>query len=392
MNREVLGAIIVALMAAAAGVGFLAGGGATPGGTIASTTLSTRVTTATSTVTLWQTTTVTTTVESTVTLGNQSSPYPYSSVKIAGVPLGGDTVLADPGAAEVYVAADGSPTIDVVDSSTNTLAAAIHLPENSTGSIAAGDGMVFAPMYGPFYYIFTFNDTTNSGGHLIPAHVQYVAFDSVTGVLYGSYNDSIVGINPETNAILWNSSVGYSISDLAVSSAKGMVYALGCRNFFVCGAEISFVNATSGSVISQEETGSAYYPTMTVDPKTGIVYVSGEAEVISYGPYGYLIYKSNPLTCGPFIAMTYNTASHQLVMAPQNYDYLLFYDGTSLALVNMYFLPAPQSAPHAMAYDSANGEIYVLLPGQGLVALQGNEPNGRINSTLIAPAYNCLPV
>ena len=378
MNREVMGAIMVALIAAAAGVGFLAGGGAAP---------------RSATVTLRQTTTVTTTIESTVTLGNQSSPYPYSSEKVAGIPLGGDAALADPGAAKVYVAAAGSPTIEVVDSSTNTLAGAIHLPENSTGSIAVGDGMVFAPMYGPSHYILTFNDTTDSGGRLIPAHVQYVAFDSVTGVLYGSYNDSVVGINPETNAILWNSSVGYAVSDLAVSTVKGMVYALGCRNSFVCGAEISFLNATSGNVVSQEETGSAYYPTMTVDPTTGIVYVSGEAELISYGPGGYLIYKSNPLTCGPFIAMTYNTASHQLVMVPQDYDYLLFYDGTSLALVNMYSLPAaPQSASHGMAYDSANGEIYVLVPGQGLVALQGSEPNGRINSTLIAPAYNCLPV
>lgn len=300
----------------------------------------------------------------------------------------------DPDAHEIFVISAGSAVVTVVDSTTNTVKATINLPEASTGSITLGNGTVYIPINVPANpYIYTINETTDAGGQLIPANVGDIVYDTANGMIYGQHGNFTVGISARSALLIWNTSIGYAASGLAVGDSSGVVYALGCSAFgLVCGSEITFLDANNGEIIAQNQPGSAYYATMTVNEESGLVYVSGGEELVSYGPYGNQIYKTNPLTCGPFIGMANNPQSDQVIMIPQDYNYLLVYDGWSLALVNMYALPAaPSMASQVVAYNPGNRMIYVLLPGE-LVSLNGSEPLGHVNSTLIAPSQNCLPV
>jgi hypothetical protein len=75
-------------------------------------------------------------------------------------------------------------------------------------------------------------------------------------------------------------------------------------------------------------------------------------------------------------------------MAPQNYDYLLVYDGTSGALVNMYSFPGSIGS---LAFDPNTNEIYVSESG-GLLVLRNSPSMGNVNANLIGAYSNCLPV
>jgi hypothetical protein len=134
--------------------------------------------------------------------------------------------------------------------------------------------------------------------------------------------------------------------------------------------------------------GSPYYATATIDEKTGIVYVSGEAELVALNPYGTVIYHYNPDTCGPFIGMADDPALNQVIMAPQNYDYLLVYDGLSGNLLNMYSLP---SSPQYVTFNPVTNETYAIV-SESLLTFKGVTSTGHANDSLIGAGQFCSPV
>ncbi len=381
--------LLLVVILVGAGVGFLAGttsAGATFTLTSATTTTTTIAKTTVETFTVASSTTVT------LTANPAANPLTFSSTLVTKVPLGGTDIAVDDAAKEIFVVSAGSPIVTIVNSTSEVISATILLPENSTGSVAIGDGVAYFPLSGPNHYVYAFDEVAG-GGRLISAKIAEVAY--ANGAIYGTGADSVAAINVTTDAVMWNASIGYGAYQIQVNPSRGVVYALGCAQFgLACGSEISFLNASSGTMVYQDMPGSAYYATMTVDEATGWVYVSGGAQLVAYGPMGGTIYKSNPLTCGPFIGMAADSASNQVVLAPQNYNYLLFYDGTSLSLLNMYAIPSsPQLVGQNMAFSLDSGYLYVLLPGEGLAVLRGSEPAGHMNSSLIAPSFpNCLPV
>ncbi|MDG7020785.1 MAG: hypothetical protein JRN23_02500, partial [Nitrososphaerota archaeon] len=165
-------------------------------------------------------------------------------------------------------------------------------------------------------------------------------------------------------------------------------YATGCINSFVCGSEAALVNGTSGTLVNTVDLYSAYFTAMTVDPATDIVYVSGEAQLVALnGTNGNVIFKSNPQTCGPFIDMAVIPPRNQVLMVPQNYNYLLVYDGTKGTLVNMYSFP---SQVDRVAYNLNTDEIYVLTSGS-MIILRDYPIKGNVNSTVLGSDLNCLP-
>ena len=74
-------------------------------------------------------------------------------------------------------------------------------------------------------------------------------------------------------------------------------------------------------------------------------------------------------------------------MVPQNYNYLLVYDGQFGNLVNMYSLP---SSPQYIAFNPNTDEIYVII-SKSLLTLHGVASTGHVNNTLTGADQNCLP-
>jgi len=155
----------------------------------------------------------------------------------------------------------------------------------------------------------------------------------------------------------------------------------------VCNSVVSVVNGTSGRLVGQSRLNSAYYSAITVDEDTGIVYVSGgPSQLVSMIGNGTILYSSDPQTCGPFVTMGDVPSSNQVILAPQNYNFLLFYDGSSLTLLNMYSLPSP---PSQVAYNQGTNEVYLLENGN-LVAFRPVSSTGSVNASLIGAGQTCL--
>ncbi|MDG6914427.1 MAG: helix-turn-helix domain-containing protein [Nitrososphaerota archaeon] len=352
---------------------------------------STSTSTLTSLKTIVSTTTysTTSTTTSTILLGRQ--PIPATGVEVANVSVdGGQAIAVNPGAGWIYVL--DTSYLTVINASSHTVAAKVELPTNNTGGVVHGGlavddatGMVYAALPGEVAVI---NGSTNTVVEAIPFNLDDLAIDSLTGTLWGTQAKGLVGVSMTTNSVVANVSLGFEPDNIALNSESNMVYATGCINSFVCGSEAALVNGTSGTLVNTVDLYSAYFTAMTVDPATDIVYVSGEAQLVALnGTNGNVIFKSNPQTCGPFIDMAVIPPRNQVLMVPQNYNYLLVYDGTKGTLVNMYSFP---SQVDRVAYNLNTDEIYVLTSGS-MIILRDYPIKGNVNSTVLGSDLNCLP-
>jgi hypothetical protein len=333
-------------------------------------------------------------------LGGQ--PIPAARVQTANIAVrGADAVAVNANAGRVYVLATSS--LVVVDASSHSIIANVSLPAKNLGGIVnAGltidyiTGIVYASVEGQVVEV---NGSTNSVVGQLRLSLGTLAVDSATHTLWGTQiralspamhsNGSLIGVDVLTGSVLANVTVGFAPAGIAVDSHTDFVYAAGCSGSFVCGSEAVVVNGKSGTVVATVRLPSAYYSTMTLNPTTDVLYVSGERLLAALnGTNGNQIFQADPQTCGSFLSMGVNPSSNQVLMVPQNYDYLLVYDGTSGALVNMYSFPGPIGS---VAFDPSTNEIYVTESG-GLLALRNSASTGNVNSTLIGSYQNCLPV
>jgi hypothetical protein len=327
-------------------------------------------------------------------------PIPVSDVETADVPVGGRLAIAvNADASRVYLL--GTSSLTVVEASSHSVIANITFPSNNTGGIVnAGlavdysTGMVYASVQGRVVEV---NGHTNTVVGEIPLSLGTLAFDSATHVLWGTVmqhqspleaqTGGLVGVDVRTGSIVANVSIGFAPFGIALDPSTHMVYADGCTGSFVCGSEAAIVNGTSGTLVTTVSLQSGYYPTMTMNPRTNVVYISGDEQLVAFnGTNGSVIFRSNPQTCGPFAAMAVIASSNQVLMVPQNYDYLLVYDGTSGALVNMYSFPSPLGP---VAYNTNTHEVYVAAASGGLLSLHDVQVTGNVNATLIGAGQRC---
>ncbi len=387
MRKAVVTALLTVLVVSSFGAGYLAGSGISRTETLTSTSTLMEL----STVTVGKTVTSTTT--STVLIGQ---PIPVASVEIANITVaGGNAVAVNSNSSRVYVL--GSSSLTVVDASSHSVLASVSLPgKNQGGIVNAGlaidssTGMVYASLEGEVVMV---NGSTNSVAGTLPFSLGTLAFDSATGMLWGTqpFESRVVEVDPGTGSVVANVSVGFAPYGIAVDSHNDMVYSAGCSGDFVCGSEAALVNGTSGTLVTTVSLSSLYYSTMTLNPETDVLYVSGERMLAALnGTNGQEIFQAgyaDTQTCSPFLDMAINPSSNQVLMVPQDYDYLLVYDGASGALVNMYSFPEPI---HSVAFDPATNEIYVTESGE-LLALHNSVSTGNVNSTAIGSHQNCLP-
>jgi len=396
MKNGAIASLLVIALLAGAGAGYLVGYANERSITSVSTFVSTSTSTMTYVSTEVQTTTIT--VNSATTLIG-GTPIPIASVETGNVSIGGSpwaTIAVNPNASRIYVAG-GSNILTVVDAASHAIVARVTLPSDSNSGIAIDykTGTVYVLVQDGIAVV---NGTTNQVVREIPVDFGYrsIAFDSSTDTLYGSpetvsFSNPVgylVGVDARTEAVTANVSIGYWASDIVVNSQLNLVYAVGCnQQGLVCDSTISVVNGTSAELINETTLGSAYYATTTIDEKTGFVYVSGESQLVALNPYGTVIFNYYPDTCGPFIGMVDDPAQNQVIMAPQNYNYLLVYNGWFGTLLNMYSLP---DSPQYVSFNPVTNETYVIVSAS-LLTFRGVASTGHVNGTLIGDDQFCNP-
>ncbi len=131
--------------------------------------------------------------------------------------------------------------------------------------------------------------------------------------------------------------------------------------------------------------GSESYATAAIDEQTGFVYISEENQLVILNSFGDVIQSDYPDTCGPFISMAFDSSLNQVVMAPQNYNYLLAYDGDYGNLLNMYSLPG---SPQYVAFNTNTHETYVIV-SESLLAFHDAAVDGHVNDALIGADQSC---
>lgn len=383
--KQVVAVVLVVSVLAGLVAGYLIGNSNRLNSTVTSTTVGTT----TVTLGISTSTTVISTVASTIT---QETPIPIASVETGNVSIGApwNTIAVNPEANRIYVAG-GSNVLTVIDAVSHAVVAMVTLPADFNSGIAIDNrtGMVYVLVQGGVAEI---NDTTNTVVGELPISFGFrsIVYDSSTGTLYGSPGSGyLIGVDARTGAVTANISIGYWMSDILVNSRANLIYAIGCeQEVLFCGSVISVVNGTNSKLVNETYLGSESYATATINQETGLVYVSDVAQLVVMNSLGAVIYNNYPDTCGPFIAMAADPLSNQVILAPQNYNYLLVYDGEYGNLVNMYSLP---NAPQYVAFDSNTNETYVIV-GDSLIAFHGAASSGHVNSTLIGADQTCLLV
>jgi len=398
-NRAIAVLLVVAILAGS-GAGYLLGYANER--TVAS--VSTFVTTSTSTTTFVSTEVQATTMTvNTATTVIGETPIPIASVETANVSIGSSpytyVIAVNPNASRIYVIG-GSNVLTVIGAVSHAVVARVTLPAASNGGIAIDykTGILYVLVEGGIAVV---NGTTNTVVKELPANFAYgpIAFDSSTNTLYGSvgslrpgspFNSTgfLVGVDALTGATTANVSIGIGTSDILVNPQLGLIYAVGCNSEgLVCNSTVSVVNGTSAKLMNETRLGSLYYATATINEKTGMVYVSGDSQLVALNPYGTVIFNYYPDTCGPFIGMADDPAQNQVIMAPQNYNYLLVYNGWFGSLLNMYSLP---DSPQYVSFNPITNETYVIV-SESLLTFKGVASTGHVNGTLIGADQFCNP-
>ena len=295
----------------------------------------------------------------------------------------------------------GTSSLTVVDATSHSVVANVTLPVNNTGGLvnaglAIDDSArtVYASVQGEVVEV---NGSTNSIEGELHLPLRTLAFDSDTNELWGTtiqdlggfgqQNGSLVGVDARTGAVVANVSIGFSPYDIAVDAGTGMVYADGCDTIgLVCNSRAAIVDGTRGTLVAMVNLNSGDYPTMTLDPATHVLYVSGGQQLAAInGKTGNVIFTVDPQTCGPFTGMVVDPSANLVYTAQENSNYLLAYDGTTGKLVNMYYF---ESIVGPVAFNPKTSELYAYTAGD-LIAFTPLLSTGNVNSTLVAPHGFC---
>lgn len=334
-------------------------------------------------------TSCTTSISST---SNSNSPVPISKVETASVTIGGSprTIAVNPNTGRIYVADYFYNNLTVVDSATNAVVARVLLPANDNNGIAIDSktNMIYVLVEGGVAVV---NGTTNTVvGEL---HLSFgpgsMAYDPSTKIIYGSPgagNGTLVGADVRTGKVIMNVSLGYWANSVVVDPQTHVVFAVGCLESFVCNSLASAVNGTNGQVLNKITIGNDAYPRVTMNLATDVAYISGSAQLVALdGTTGKIVYEVNSLACGPFDSMAADTSTNQLLGVYLDGNYIMVYDGTSGALVNMYSFP---TSPEYIVFNSNSNVGYVTM-GNQVLAFQNTAGAGHVNSTLTGSGQNC---
>jgi YVTN family beta-propeller protein len=368
MRSAVVAAILAILVVATFGAGYLAGG--------ARTSTVTSVSTATTTLS-----TGTATVTSTVSLG---PPYPASSLETANITIGNQSgaIGVDVNRERIYVSDVSSDNLTVIDGNSHSVVATIPLP--ASAQVVAADfetHMVYVDAGGVVVEI---NGTTDQISGELRVEMGTFSYDPVNQVIYGPVNDSLVGLNVRTGAVVANVPLGMYADSVAVDPNTNMVVAAGCNlEGLVCNDTAFIVNGTSNSLVATIPLGGGLYPLVAAGRH--LFYVSDPSLTALNETNGKVLFNVDPQECSAFDSMVFVPNTDQLAAISFNHNYVFVYSGLTGALLDMYSLPA---TPQYVAYNTLTNELYVTISSQ-LVAFHDSAGPGYVDIALVDSGGNC---
>lgn len=380
MRNEIVAVVLVILVAAGLGAGYLAGAGSRQ--TLTETATSVSTLTTTSTLTSISTISAAT---ATVSLG---PPVPASSLETFNATVGEQprTIGVDVNLDRIYVAYWSADNLTVISGITHSVVATIELPAGSENGIAVDyqTHMVYVSVDGGVVEV---NGTTDQiVGELHPA-LGYgaLAYDQTTHVIYGSANGTLLGIDVQTGSLVANVSLPQSTDSVAVDPSTNMIVAAGCENDFVCNSVAFLVNGTSQTLTKTVQLGGGSYPRVAVNPYQHLFYVSGDTLAAINDTSGAIVFKVNPQECGPFDSMVFDENTDQLAAISLDFNFVFIYNGSTGSLLDMYSLSA---TPQFVAYNVLTNELYVTVSSQ-LTAFRNSAGPGYVDTALVGSGENC---
>jgi len=409
LNSKLEALVVAILIGTSLGVGYLVGSSGEQVITPTLTMTNLLSTTIQSTVTSTEFSTETSTVVTGVPIN--ASDISSAFVGFNGTPNG---IAMNPNNNMVYLTNQQSDNLTVVDLSPFAMST-LTLPSTSDGiAIDSNTGVAFVVVVGGLEEINSSVVTTHSGDletnelenqvlGVLPVGIKGpLAFDSSTQVIYGTsgkilgYVEGIdtepigaylTGVDVQTGALVANVSLGYPASNIAVDPETSMVFAVGCgEQGPACDSIATVVNGTSGKVVDTLHLNSSQLSTVAVNPPADLAYVSGDQFVALNGTTGAVVYSVNSLECGGTTSMAVIPYLDEVAVTGP-WPYVLVYDGSTGALVNMYSVPL--SGGYFVAFEPSMSELVISLqtnhlpPMGAVMAFRLADSRGSVDSALV---------
>ena len=343
--------------------------------------------------------TLTQTLVATIGAGCNGGVYPYTTGLCSPSAIAYDPVNND-----IYVAglnySYGSIVLVAIDGSTNKITKDIGLGigmngipseivvDTTNGDLYAAD--LYAPSGGGTVTIV--NGATNSlVTNLLltkSQSVNAIAFDQQDGDLYAvaatEYNPScastgrLLVINGATNAIVANESAGPSPTDIAYDSSNGNLYFSDA-----CSYPISEVSGATNQVVANlTATVRGSYERLLYDSFNHYLYGFTGAAMAIVDPSSDSVVATLPIGTESAYAVD---PSNGDVFAGYTYDSVSIVGGsTNSVLLNARV----GSSPGFIAFDQANGDAYVSVPGANIVYVL---PDSLSSGASAVVAVTCNP-
>jgi YVTN family beta-propeller protein len=190
-----------------------------------------------------------------------------------------------------------------------------------------------------------------------------VATDSANGYVYvaNSGSNNVTVINGLTDAIVGSITVGSYPDAVTYDGANGYVFVANSGS-----DTVTIINGLTDTVVGSVPVGT-YPVAMAYDSANGYVYVVDEGSVsftVIDGETGSVVGSIAPSSfyINNLDAATYDDANGYVYAAGFNSFNLIVINGTTETVVGQIPLPV---TPTAVAYDGANGNVYVANGGYG---------------------------
>jgi YVTN family beta-propeller protein len=277
-------------------------------------------------------------------------------------------VVADPALGEVFVTNSASSTVLVIDTESATPVASIPVgsdPDALALDPAAGLVFVADRSSSSLSVISTANDSVVANVSL-PSFPDALAYDAGRNLVYVADRDNVSAISVANDTIVATVATGRGPSALAYDPARGEV--------FVADRipdNISVLNDTTNAIVANFSLGTIAY---------GLVYDSGTGEIFAATSNGVSVFGASNLTIVTNVsvgvganAVAYDSASREVLAS-------FFGPGAVTAIcdandseVGTASTAAGSSGtPIALAYDEANGLVYVANFDQDNVTVLSN--------------------
>jgi YVTN family beta-propeller protein len=284
------------------------------------------------------------------------NPMNRSVVAIIKIQAGPSSMAYDPENGYLFVGTRYGPMV-IINTHNNSVVSYDRSYSNIIGIIYdKQNGYLYAIDYNPGYHVHVINPNTLSDIANITVSTSYatlsIGYNTQNGYIYVGFRGEITIINPETNTVVKNITVGGYPESITYDPNNGYLY-VGSGIGFTC--SILAINPNTSSIIN---VGTTEGPAnLMYDPISNYVYVASYSEGILslINPETNSIVSNISLSSG-LMAMSYNPNNGYVYLTNYINDCVVVFDPNNNSIIEnipLVFYPI------SMAYDPENGYLYV---------------------------------